>query len=100
MVINLSIFAELGNFNKSEQECETDLDKVMYLLKNLGSMQGQPQGFEQKYFTDILDACEIAGFNEDKRTKYDKDMYDERRRNSELETAIEIGEARGFKYIV
>ena len=33
------IFAELKRFHKSEEECETALDKLLYLFKNIGEME-------------------------------------------------------------
>ena len=43
-----------------------------------------------------LDAFAIGGFSEVKREQYDKDMYDEKRRNGELAAAREDGIAEGL----
>ncbi len=45
---------------------------------------------------DFLDALEIEDFSQEKRKQYDKDMYDEKRRNGELAAAREIGHAEGL----
>ena len=42
-----------------------------------------------------LDAFAIGGFSKTKREQYDKDMYDEKRRNGELAAAREDGIAEG-----
>lgn len=89
------IFAELTRFRKGEDECETDLDRVLYLIKNSGKMQSPPKWGEELLCRSILDACEIDNFKKDKRKKYDEDMYDERRRNGELKAAREDGIAEG-----
>lgn len=90
------IFAELGRFNKIEEECTTDLDKMCYLLKNMGSFDSQPAWLQQEVYTRIFDACEISGYDEEKLEQLQKDMYDERKRNSELKTAKRIGFEEGL----
>ena len=49
----------------------------------------------REIYTKIFEACEIARFNEDKLIQFNKDMYDERRRNGELAAAIEEGMEKG-----
>ena len=85
------IFAEMANFSKTEEECETETDKMLYLLKNIGKMMSRPAWLQHEVYSRIFDACEIAGFTEDKRIEYEKEMYDERRRKSEMDTAKRIG---------
>ena len=55
----------------------------------------------QEDYIEFLDACEIEAFDDDKRYNYDKDMYDEKRRNGELaaakEEGVEIGMAQGVE---
>ena len=91
------IFAEMANFSKAAEECVTEVDKMLYLLKNIGRMMDQPGWLQHEVYTRIFDACEIAGFDEDKLIKYDKDMYDERRLKSEMNTAKRIGYEDGHK---
>jgi len=43
-----------------------------------------------------LEAFAIGGFSRTKREQYDKDMYDEKRRNGELAAAREDGIAEGL----
>ena len=47
--------------------------------------------------TRIFKACEIAGFPEDKRIKYEQEMNDEKRLRSEYNTAKRMGMEEGFK---
>ena len=91
------IFAEMANFSKAAEDCVTEVDKMLYLLKNIGRMMDQPGWLQHEVYTRIFDACEIAGFDEDKLIKYDKDMYDERRLKSEMNTAKRIGYEDGHK---
>ena len=85
------IFAELTRFHKGEDECETELDRLLYLLKNSGKLEVPPRWSSDGPCKDILDALEIDDFSQEKREQYDKDMYDEKRRNGELAAAREAG---------
>ena len=89
------IFAEVARFNKQMDECGTDLEKMLYLLKNSGEIL-QPSGWmaSEKY-TRIMTACEIGKFSKMKRLQYIKDMMAERSRVSEMNTAIRRGRDEG-----
>ena len=91
------IFAELRRFDKELSECGNDLEKMLYVIKNGWRLQNQPSELQDEIFARLLDACDIPRFSEDKRIKYDKDMYDERRRNGELAAAREIGMKEGME---
>lgn len=90
------IFAELTKFDKSEEECLTRQDRMLYLLKNSGKLRVPPAWSEQENYTELLNACHIDDFSEEKRKKYDSDMYDEKRRKGEMKAAIEMGMAEGL----
>ena len=89
------IFAELARFCKTLEECCSDLERMLYVIRNMGNLKNQPDSLKHEIFTRIFRACEIAKFDEDKRIQYDQDMYDERRRIGELKTAEMIGLERG-----
>ena len=73
------IFAELTRFSKAVSECESDIDRILYILKNMGRLHNQPQELQTEVYRRIFEACEIAAFTEDKRIQYERDMYDEKR---------------------
>ena len=77
------IFAELAHFKKKPEDCHTRLDRMLYILKNSGTMtkESSPKWTDFKSLDRILDKLLIAGFPEEKRIQYEKDMYDERRRS-------------------
>ena len=89
------IFAEMANFSKTEAECLTETDQMLYVLKNIGKLMEQPSWLQKEVFDRIFTGCEIAGFNEDKRIIYEQEMYDEKRRRSEMNTAIRMGREEG-----
>ena len=90
------IFAELARFDKPLEECENDLERMLYVLKNVGKLNKKPEALRHEIFTRIFSACEIAKFSEEKRIEYDQDMYDERRHMGEINTARRIGHEEGL----
>ena len=90
------IFAELEKFRKSEDECQTRLERMLYILKNSGKLHIPPKWSGYENYTDILDACEIETFDSDKRIKYDSDMYDEKRLKGVMDAARDDGRAEGL----
>ena len=91
------IFAEMANFNKSFEECETDRDKMLYLLKNISSMESQPEWLQDETYSRLFKACKVAEFSEDKLIQYQKDMYDERRFKGEMDAAFNEGVEKGIE---
>ena len=91
------IFAEMANFSKTIEECATDADKMLYVLKNIGKMLDQPAWLQHEVYSRIFRACEIAEFTEDKRIQYERDMYDEKRIKGEMSAARRIGYNVGHK---
>ena len=91
------IFAELAKFKKDPEECLTKQDQMLYILKNSGTFTENyhPIWDDFDALEKILEKMKIAGFDEVKRMQYEKDMYDERRRNGEIAAAIEEGFEKG-----
>ena len=90
------IFAELKRFHKSEEECETALDKLLYLFKNIGEMEDDENWNKYIFWQRFFRACEIAAFDEKKRAQYEQDMYDERRFQGQLAASYKNGLEAGI----
>ena len=91
------IFAELNRFNKSEKECVTAQDKLMYLFKNISKLENDKTWDRDRFWQRFFKACEIAAFDEEKRTQYEQDMYDERRLYGQLTASYNNGLAEGIE---
>ena len=89
------IFAEMAHFDKKAEECVNETDRMLYVLKFIGRMMEQPAWLQNEVYTRIFSACEIAGFPEDKRIKYEQEMNDEKRLRSEYNTARRMGLEEG-----
>ena len=91
------IFAELTRFCKSEDECVTEQDRLLYLLKNSRNLKLLPKWSDEEHCKLILDAFRIQDFDEQKRNKYDNDMYDELKRQGQLKASRAEGKAEGVE---
>ena len=89
------IFAELTRFCKSEDKCETEQDRLLYLLKNSPNLKSLLKWSDEEHCKSILEAFRIQNFDEQKRTQYEHDMMEEREFNSKIETAEHKGETKG-----
>ena len=89
------IFAELVNFNKTEEECVTRQDRMLYVLKNSSKLLAPPSWSEQEKYTEIFKACDIDDFSEEKRQKYNETMQDEKRLRGQIAAAREMGQVAG-----
>ena len=78
------IFAELARFRKSEDECVTKQDRLLYLLKNSRLLKVPPKWVEESGYKSLLDAMCIEGFDDKKLDEYKKNMYDEKRHRGEI----------------
>ena len=89
------IFAELTKFRKSIAECETDTDKMLYVLKNMGNLQNRPAELQAEVYRRLFEACEISAFSKDKHAKYQEDMFDEKRLKGIEDANRRIGREEG-----
>ena len=87
----------MAHFDKKAEECVTETDRMLYVLKFIGRMMEQPAWLQNEIYTRIFSACEIAGFPEDKRIKYEQEMNDEKRLRSEYNTARRMGLEEGLE---
>ena len=74
----------MTRFSKRAEECESELDKMLYVLKHIGRMLDQPAWLQHEVYSRLFAACEICQFSESKRIKYEQDMYDEKRLRGEM----------------
>ena len=70
---------------------------MLFILKNSGNLKNRSGWLRNEIYTRILEACEIAKFDKEKRIQYNKDMIDERRRQGELQAAIRMGREEGIQ---
>ena len=91
------VFVEVEKFDKSEDELETDLDKWLYLLKNMSNLLKRPERLRDRIFTKLFDVAELAQLDDKDRTNYIKAMNTERDTYNQIEYARESGREEGLK---
>ena len=64
------VFVEVAKFNKREDELETDLDKWLYLLKNMSTLLERPEALRDRVFGRLFDVAEYARLDDEERKKY------------------------------
>lgn len=97
------IYLTMPNFNKSEDELETDQDKWLFLFKNLHQLQSVPKRLQQEIFISIFDKAQIAKFDPVERQAYEDSLKYYRDMKNVIDTAameamqegIELGKQKG-----
>ena len=89
------VFVEVEKFDKSEDELETDLDKWLYLLKNMSNLLKRPERLRDRIFTKLFDVAELAQLDDEDRINYIKAMNTERDTYNQIEYARESGREEG-----
>ena len=89
------VFVEVEKFDKGEDELETDLDKWLYLLKNMSNLLKRPERLRDRIFTKLFDVAELAQLDDKDRIKYIKSMNTERDTYNQIEYARETGHEEG-----
>lgn len=89
------VFIEVAKFNKKEDELDSDLDKWLYILKNLSMLLERPAALRDKIFKRIFDVAEIAGLNNIDRINYIKDMTTARDTFNQIEYAKKTSREEG-----
>ena len=89
------IYLEMPKFNKKEEELETLFDKWMYAIRNLPSLMDKPQRLQEKIFTHLFEAAEIAKFDRQERLEYEESLKNYRDWYSVMKTAEKKGWEKG-----
>ena len=64
------VFVEVAKFDKREDELETDLDKWLYLLKNMSTLLERPAALRDRVFGRLFDVAEYARLYDEERKNY------------------------------
>lgn len=89
------VYLEMPKFNKREDELVTMFDKWLFVLRNLASLLERPAALQERVFTRLFDAAEIAKFSKHELCEYEDSLKNFRDMYSVITTAEMKGEARG-----
>ena len=93
--LTLRHFIELPMFAKEEDECETDFERWIYVLKNMETLQRLPFKARKAVFEKLEQIVDIAGMSKEDRMKYDESIKVYRDQLAVMEYERLQGEAKG-----
>ena len=85
------VFVEVAKFDKSEDELETDLDKWLYLLKNMSTLLERPAALRDRVFGRLFDVAEYARLDDEERKNYVNAMNTARDTYNQIAYALKKG---------
>ena len=68
------IFIELPSFKKTEEECETDFERWIYVLKNMETLSRLPFKARKAVFEKLEQIVDIAALSKEERMRYDESI--------------------------
>ena len=68
------IFLELRNFTKVVSALDTELDKWLYVLKNMNKLESIPVYLQQPVFEKLFNIAEYANLTKEEQMLYDQDL--------------------------
>ena len=89
------VYLEMPKFNKGEHELVTMFDKWLFVLRNLATLHERPVALQERVFTRLFEAAEIAKFSKRELCEYEDSLKNFRDMYSVIATAEQKGEARG-----
>ena len=85
------IYLEMPKFNKEEDELDGMFEKWLFVLRNLSRLMARPKALQERIFTKLFEAAEIAKF-----TKKEYDAYkDSLKAYRDWKNTIETAEYKG-----
>ena len=91
------VFVEVSKFDKSEDELETDLDKWLYLLKNMSKLLERPAALRDRIFGRLFDVAEYARLDDEERKNYVESMNTARDTYNQIDYALNKGIGIGLE---
>lgn len=90
------IYLQMPNFNKSENDLKSNLDKWLFFIKNLDDLQSIPQIFKDSIIEQAFETANIATFDKSERSVYEQSLKIYRDWYSLEQTAIRKGREEGL----
>ncbi|SDD35829.1 conserved hypothetical protein (putative transposase or invertase) [Niabella drilacis] len=85
------IFLELPNFKLDEAEIKTDLERWLYVLRNMPKLEEIPVTLQSEVFQKLFKIAEVANLKKEEYMLYQRDLLDKWTEYSVLKTAEEKG---------
>ena len=87
------VYLELPKFKKKEEELDTHFDKWMYVFTHLSQLQDRPKKLQDRIFTKLFEAAEIAKFSPKEREAYEESLKYYR----DIKNVVDTSRAEGLQ---
>ena len=84
---------ELPWFTKEADDCETDFERWLYLLKHMDTLDRMPFKAQKAVFDKLLEVADVANLSKDERVLYDEAL----KRYRDYKNTIDYAEERGIE---
>jgi len=91
------IYIELSKFEKTDTDLETDLDKWLYVLKNMSRMNKLPVYLRKPVFEKLFNIAEYTNFSKEEKTMYDSSLKRKWDNQNVLDYALKEGMEKGIE---
>ena len=91
------VYLELPWFTKEADECETDFERWLYLLKHMDTLERMPFKAQKAVFDKLLEVADVANLSKDERVLYDEALKRYRDYKNTIDYAEERGLEKGLK---
>jgi predicted transposase/invertase (TIGR01784 family) len=88
-------YIELRKFVKAEVELKSDLDKWLYVLKNISRMDKLPAYLRKPIFEKLFNIAEYTNLTKEERNMYDSSLKYKWDNKNVLDTAVQEGFEKG-----
>lgn len=88
-------YIELLNFVKTEEELDSELDKWLYVLKNMSSMDKIPAYLRKPIFEKLFSIAEYTNLTKEEKNMYDSSMKYKWDNKNVLDYAVEEAKKEG-----
>jgi len=86
------IYVRLTRFAKTEEECKSDLDRMLFIFKNAHNLGKIPKSFKKMVFKRLFEIARISNFTNEELMDYESDM----KRFSDHANALAYAEEKGI----
>ena len=91
------IYLEMPKFNKREEELDGMFEKWLFVLRNLSRLMERPKALQERVFTRLFEAAEIAKFSVEEYESYEESLKIYRDWKNTIDFALIKGREKGFQ---
>jgi predicted transposase/invertase (TIGR01784 family) len=68
------VYVRLTKFNKTEKQCRSDFDRLLFTFKNAHKLSKKPSSFDKIEFKQLFEIAKISNFKEEELMSYETEM--------------------------